>query len=94
MDEEPNVYTEARRSIDAAKIDEMQKYNCYWRRNFTATGELTVRITLEEYRFLVSTVAGADARINKAENDLRNALLQVGVLKEQLDALKEQGDAE
>ena len=25
-----------------------QKYNCYWRRNFTATGELTVRITLEE----------------------------------------------
>ena len=39
------------------------------RDNFLANGELTVTITLGEYRKLVEDVATAQTRISKAEED-------------------------
>ena len=46
----------------------MDKYN-FEEKDFLAAGELTVTITLGEYRKLLKDVATAQARIDKAEAD-------------------------
>lgn len=56
--------------------------------NFLASGELTVTITLGEYRKLVSDCATADERINKADEDKYARNTQNEALKKENDELK------
>lgn len=56
--------------------------------NFLASGELTVTITLGEYRHLVEDVATAKNRIDKAESDRYERNKENEALKEENNRLK------
>lgn len=56
--------------------------------DFLASGELTVTITLSEYRKLVKDVATAQARIDKAESDRYERNAENEKLKEENNRLK------
>ena len=56
--------------------------------NFLASGELTVTITLGEYRQLLKDVATADARIREADKDRWDRNTENDKLKEEVNALK------
>ena len=66
------------------KID---KYN-FEDDNFLASGELTVTITLSEYRKLVKDCATAQARIDKAEDDKYSRNAENEALKKENAELK------
>lgn len=66
------------------KID---KYD-YKSEDFLASGELTVTITLSEYRKLVKDCATAQARIDKAESDRYERNSENEKLKEENNKLK------
>lgn len=66
------------------KID---KYD-YKSEDFLASGELTVTITLSEYRKLVKDCATAQARIDKAESDRYERNSENEKLKEENNRLK------
>ena len=56
--------------------------------DFVATGELTVTITLSEYRALVANKATRDADINKANTDRFQRESENRSLKEEIAKLK------
>lgn len=56
--------------------------------DFVATGELTVTITLSEYRALVASKATRDADINKANTDRFQRESENKALKEEVTKLK------
>ena len=56
--------------------------------DFVATGELTVTITLSEYRALVASKATRDADINKANTDRFQRESENRSLKEEIAKLK------
>lgn len=58
--------------------------------NFVATGEITVTITLSEYRNLVKEKATKDAEIQELRNSKYSANEQIKVAKEEIAELKEQ----
>lgn len=66
------------------KID---KYD-YKSEDFLASGELTVTITLSEYRKLVKDCATAQTRIDKAESDRYERNSENNQLKEENNRLK------
>lgn len=67
-----------------------KKLNKYGDNNndFVATGELTVTITLSEYRALVTAKATRDADINKANTDRYQRESDNRALKEEVAKLK------
>ena len=67
-----------------------KKLNKYGDNNndFVATGELTVTITLSEYRALVASKATRDADINKANTDRFQRESENRSLKEEIAKLK------
>ncbi len=56
--------------------------------NFKLENELTIEITLNEYRELVSKVATSDSRIAKAENDRYERNSENAKLKTEIAELK------
>jgi len=80
-------------------LDKKMEGYSFDRDNFLASGELTVTITLGEYRKLVENVATAQTRISKAEEDKwkrnsenealqkENAMLKEELLKYKLPPL-------
>ncbi|MBS6063989.1 MAG: hypothetical protein KH972_08960 [Peptostreptococcaceae bacterium] len=56
--------------------------------NFVASGEITVTITLNEYRELVSSKATKKLDIDKAEKDKYARESEISSLKKQVDELK------
>lgn len=60
------------------------------RDNFLASGELTVTITLGEYRKLVENVATAQTRISKADEDKWKRNSENEALKKENAMLKEE----
>lgn len=56
--------------------------------DFKAQGELTVEITLSEYRNLIKDCATASARIDKAEKDKYERSMEIKSLKEVVEVLK------
>ena len=65
----------------------MESYG-FEKKDFLASGELTVTITLGEYRRLISDVATSDSRINKAEEDRYKRNSENEALKEENNRLK------
>lgn len=65
----------------------MESYG-FDRKDFLADGELTVTITLQEYRKLVSENATAQTRIDKAEDDKYKRNAENEALKEENSKLK------
>ena len=65
----------------------MESYG-FEKKDFLASGELTVTITLGEYRRLIGDVATADSRINKAEEDRYKRNSENEALKEENNRLK------
>lgn len=57
--------------------------------NFAISNELTVTITLNEYRNLVRTAAAGDIRVKDLENQKSKLYSENCDLKKQLEALKE-----
>jgi len=55
--------------------------------NFTAPNELTVTITLNEYRSLVSGCATSSERVRKAEDDKWERLNEITSLKKKVNEL-------
>lgn len=58
--------------------------------NFVATGEITVTITLSEYRNLIKEKATKDAEIQELRNSKYSADEQTKAAKEEIAELKEQ----
>lgn len=57
-------------------------------KNFSAPGELTITITLKEYRELVQKVATSDERIKVADNDKYERNKENEALKKEVEELK------
>lgn len=60
---------ENKNSVDYLVREKIDRYDYDFEKNLKTTGELTVTITLHEYRQLVSDVATAKQRISDAEKD-------------------------
>ena len=58
--------------------------------NFVATGEITVTITLSEYRNLIKEKATKDAEIQELRSSKYSANEQIKAAKEEIAELKEQ----
>lgn len=58
-------------------------------RNFIAPREITVNITLAEYRHLVEAKAAHELEIKKKDDRIRDLEKQASMLKENIDKLKE-----
>ena len=69
-------------------LDKKMDHYSFEKDNFLASGELTVTITLGEYRRLVEDVATAKSRIDKANDDKYTRDAENKALKEENDRLK------
>lgn len=75
-------------NITTAILDKkLESYN-FENRNFCAEGEITVTITLGEYRELVTKAAISQSAIDKANSDKYERELENKNLKEENSALK------
>ena len=72
----------------ASELQEKKMDYSFESKNFVIDGELTVTITLSEYRDLVSTKATKDAAIRKADEDKYNRESENKRLKDENAALK------
>lgn len=59
------------------------------RSDYVGDSELTVRITLHEYRQMVWTIAKHDEKVREKDDEIRKVRGECNALKEQLDALVE-----
>ena len=69
-------------------LDKKMEGYSFEKKDFLASGELTVTITLGEYRKLIADVATAQQRIDKANEDKYTRESENKALKEENDKLK------
>lgn len=71
-------------TIDKLVENKLDYYGDAKTDNFVLTQELTVEITLNEYRNLVTNKAMADERVSKAEKDKWERLNEISELKDKV----------
>lgn len=75
-------------NVTSAILDKKIEHYGWDRRNYVAEGELTITITLEEYRDLVRSVATRQYDIDKANEDKYKRDSENKMLKEEVDCLR------
>lgn len=74
---------------DSNIIEKKSKDYSFDRNNFVVAGELTVTITLNEYRALISTVAESEEKLSKEKDKRYAAEAKVDALQKKLDSITE-----
>ncbi len=75
------------KNVDIILDKKIENYD-YRAHNFIATGEITVTITLSEYRELVKSAATAETRIEKIRNKNNDLVQENTSLKNSLNLLR------
>ena len=74
--------------VKDAILDKKLESYCYHNKDFVAQGEITVEITLNEYRELIKDSVTASIRIDEANKDKYNREAENESLKKQVEILK------
>lgn len=87
MGEKTNSIEEMRATIFRLKADDQQSHKTHLR-NFYEGEEMSVLITLDEYRHLVSEAAKLEERCAHLQEQLDSAIERIVALNEENDRLK------